>query len=324
VPAYRHDLSVVYMRRHGFLAADGRPAEAEAALRRAIDELSDGSTDASTSRPQQDNLAHVHLVLAGFLHGAGRLPEAENAARHAIALFGQCGTESTLSHKGRRNLAAGHNLLGLIRQGQELHAEAEAFYRKGIAVLARLQAAVQDPQRYHSLHAMLLSNLGSSLESQERFREAIVELEKALATMPTHSDATLNLAWCLVAVPESELRDAARAEKLARDMVRKDPNKLNGWNTLAVALFRCGKDKQAIRALRRAADLEGPRTLYRDFVLAMVRWRLGEPEQAGAVYDEAIRTLRNSKAVRPYLTAVAQEAAALLGRRDAGRKERTP
>ena len=79
-----------------------------------------------------------------------------------------------------------------------------------------------------------------------------------------------------------------------------------------------------IRALRKAADLQGTQALYRDFVLAMARWRLGEREQASTVYDDAVRILRSSQGAQSHLVAVAREAAALLGRQDPVGKDRSP
>ena len=185
--------------------------------------------------------------------------------------------------------------------------------------MKRLASDARNPGGYRALRALLYSNLGSNLENQGRFEEAVEQLEAALTVVPGHFNATANLAWCLAAAPEANLRDPARAEKLARPH-RQAPKKPYGWNALAVALFRGGKDEPAIRAIRKAADVEGTNTLYRYFVLAMAQWRRDQTEQAGTTFDEAVEVLRATPAPGRHLLAIAREAAAMLGRPDPTRE----
>lgn len=108
---------------------------------------------------------------------------------------------------------------------------------------------------------------------------------------------------------------AARAVSLMKAAVAHHPDLGDWWRTLGIAHYRAGDWPAAIRGLRRARELDGPRSLGVDgFFLAMAHRRLGDEEQAGLWYDRSVAWMDETMADNEELRRFRSEAAALLGR----------
>jgi eukaryotic-like serine/threonine-protein kinase len=124
--------------------------------------------------------------------------------------------------------------------------------------------------------------------------------------------AKINLVSLLVNCPAEELRDAALAEKLAREMIAQSPGAPRPAYFLGAALYRSGDYEGAIAQIDKAANLNHGELGAFGFFQAMAHWRLGRKDQAldcfkrGDVWLAAMPTDVTSAFTRA-------EAAALLG-----------
>jgi len=99
--------------------------------------------------------------------------------------------------------------------------------------------------------ADLIEKAGYAKDDQAR-----KSLEQAIQLDPESAHAHNNLAWVLVAGPES-LRNAREAVRLARRAVHLDANRASYLNTMGLALYRVGQYSEAIDALNQSLERGG-------------------------------------------------------------------
>ena len=110
-------------------------------------------------------------------------------------------------------------------------------------------------------------------------------LEQAVRLDPDSAHAHNQLAWLLVAGPQS-LRDAPGAVSLARRAVQLDENLATYWNTLGVALYRDGQYSEAINALQHSLQRGGDSVAGFNLVfLALCHAHLGDDSAADDCYS---------------------------------------
>jgi WD40 repeat protein/tetratricopeptide (TPR) repeat protein len=172
------------------------------------------------------------------------------------------------------------------------------------------QQIERDPLRLDLLahRGMLYLGTGQMDKAADDFRKAS-KRTPALAN---------NFAWVLARSPELAQRDPSLAVELAKRATEQAPRNGDYWNTLAVAHYRAGKWASAMQALEESQRLEPDRNLgFNDFVMAMCHHQLGDPLQAKACYDRAVRWCDEQQATRSArqqedLKALRAEAEALL------------
>jgi serine/threonine-protein kinase len=197
------------------------------------------------------------------------------------------------------SLAQAHFCLGLatIRQGR--FQDAAVSFREAI----RLKPDFAEAHSY----------LGIILSRQQKLDEAIAELRQAFHLNP-HLTMVLNqLAWLLLTVADSELRNPAEALELARKAVAMAPNDGNLVNTLALAEYRNGNLGASIAASEHSIELRKGGDAYDWFVLALAFARKGEPEAARTWFDKAVAWAREKDRQDPFLPELWTEAAEALG-----------
>ena len=116
--------------------------------------------------------------------------------------------------------------------------------------------------------------------------------EKMVEAYPADPAALNQLAWFLVTCPVENLRDPARAVRLARKAAA--PVIENNWyvSTLGAARYRTGDFRAAADNLNFAMRQRNlPLESDELFVLAMAHHQLGETEAARRNYDEGLRRL---------------------------------
>lgn len=208
---------------------EGRPAEAEALLRRAL-ELNPGYAVA------YDNLAKL-LIARGELSQARELLRQGVATAGASAdLLTNLGSlldlmgESREAERMLRGVVAAdpgsrkaHTNLGVVLAGQQRWDEAIACYRRSLELLPG--------------QSIVHFNLGVALANRKRLPEAREQFLTAAALAPGDADALLNAALVSVemrdvaaaagALPELRRLDAAKARELERELaaaaVQRDP-----------------------------------------------------------------------------------------------------
>jgi tetratricopeptide (TPR) repeat protein len=161
--------------------------------------------------------------------------------------------------------------------------------------------------------ARAFANLGAVLGEQEKWREAIAALEKAIELEPTDCVGVNGLAWLLATARDPKLRDPGRAVSLAKRGIELHPNSGGHVNTLGIALCRTGDWQAAAATLAESMRLREGGDSFDWFFMAMAQWQLGNRDAAGQWYDKAVGWMEKNKPKDPELIRFRSEAAQLLG-----------
>jgi tetratricopeptide (TPR) repeat protein len=131
-----------------------------------------------------------------------------------------------------------------------------------------------------------------------------------LKVAPDNAGARNNLAWHLVTIADPAVRNPKEALVHARRAVKLDPEPWAYWNTLSISAYRADELKEALHAreevIRRKDD--GSAMCWNGLGLAMIRWRLGQKEEARKAYDRVAEQAKKYS----FLKSFRQEAAQLL------------
>ncbi len=275
------------------LARQGRHAEAEVELRRALATLDAvlGSAHPLVAR-SRNNLAAV-LILQR------RYDEAEVEFRRALASREEVyGTEHPAVAATRNNLAA-------VLHFQSKLAEAESEHRRALAAKLRAFGAA------HPSVAKTRNNLGTALYQQGRLTEAESEHRRALATKravlgPYHPSVAVsrrNLGAVLrhqgrYEESETELR---RAIAINNDALGpQHPSSADTIQLLGQVLFSRGRYgaaetevRRALALLERAFDPAHPQLAPSLALLGQLLLATGRHEQAAQQFDRALTICRS-------------------------------
>jgi Tfp pilus assembly protein PilF len=257
------------------LAEQGRPEEAEAALREAL-----------RIDPQ---LAHAHSNLGNLLAEQGHPVEAEAALREALRIDPQ--------------LAQAHSNLGNLLAEQGRPEEAEEAYREALRIdpqdakvysnLGHLltkqgrpveaEAALREALRIDPQDTKAHSNLGILLAEQGRLAEAEEAYREALRINPQNAEGHYNLGVLLVRQGRP-----VEAEEAYRGALRIDPQDAEGHYNLGVLLAEQGRLAEAEEAYREALRIN-PQDTKVHTNLGILLVRQGRPVEAEEAYREALR-----------------------------------
>lgn len=97
--------------------------------------------------------------------------------------------------------------------------------------------------------------LGTAYSQLGRYKESLPLLEQVFKAYPESPVIENNLAWVYAKAKDPEVRNPAKAIKLARDAVITVPSDYNIWSTLAEAYFADGQFDRALRSARNALEL---------------------------------------------------------------------
>lgn len=112
--------------------------------------------------------------------------------------------------------------------------------------------------------------------SKENWAEARARWEEALELAPDDPETMNNLAWLLATCPDKEVRDPARALKLARQAVKLSPGSPHILDTLAEAYFRMGFTREAIDTEKKALSRAGENREH--YIKQLERFRAAQSE----------------------------------------------
>jgi tetratricopeptide (TPR) repeat protein len=179
-----------------------------------------------------------------------------------------------------------------LRRQPEQAAEA---YRKAVALLEALAnefpqkaAYHRDLGQAHHLFGLALRRLGRTDEAREVLRQALSHYRAALELDDSDYRGVNYLAWVLATLEDRELRIPAEAVVLAEKAVALAPESGSCWNTLGVARYTAGNNREAIAALRESLRLSKPGLeVYNWLFLAMAHARLGNDREARDWYEKA-------------------------------------
>jgi predicted O-linked N-acetylglucosamine transferase (SPINDLY family) len=223
--------------------AAGRPAEAEQALRTALQ--------------LQPDLAPAHTTLGGLLQAQGRLAEAAEQFRHVVAaepgsanaqfdlggVLHRQGTMTDAASHYERALALdphhvpSHVNLGIIRKQQGALDEAVRHFRQALAV---------EPK-----HAAALTNLGTAYELQGLTDQALAAHDAALEADPTSNAARHNRGTLL-----QKLGRLDEALACFEQVLRANPRYVQAWFGIASVRHKQGDLEAALTACRQALAID--------------------------------------------------------------------
>jgi tetratricopeptide (TPR) repeat protein len=129
--------------------------------------------------------------------------------------------------------------------------------------------------------------LARAYEGLQRFPEMIDALRKTISLDANHLDARTKLGNYYLAGSRGSADVIAEAEKLAKDILQKDPNHIEGHILLGSVLFAKKETDKAYAELNRAIELDPKRV---ESYLSLARFYLvtNEPTKAEELYKRAI------------------------------------
>ena len=134
-----------------------------------------------------------------------------------------------------------------------------------------------DTAKNKQLLTKVRSVAAQSLIKAGRFKDAIIQYDRAYRASPDSIDVQNNLAWILATCPDKDLRDAPRAVTLAEQAARStnyaDASTLD---TLAAAYAESGAFEKAVMTERKAIELT-PATSRSDLQRRLDLYLSGQP-----------------------------------------------
>ena len=134
-----------------------------------------------------------------------------------------------------------------------------------------------DTEKNKQLLTKVCSVAAQSLIKSGRFKDAIIQYDRAYRASPDSLDVQNNLAWILATCPDKALRDAPRAVTLAEQAARStnyaDASTLD---TLAAAYAESGAFQKAVMTQRKAIELT-PATSRSDLQKRLDLYLSGQP-----------------------------------------------
>lgn len=147
------------------------------------------------------------------------------------------------------------------------------------------------------------------------YAKAAVNTERQ-TTVPDSPEQWNNAAWFVVREPRRSPEDYAAALKQAEKAVQAAPDNGNFINTLGVAQYRMGQYAEALTTLTKSDKLNATKngSIPADLAfLAMVRFQLGQKEEARAALTQLQAMMRNPRRIRDREShAFLQEAEGLI------------
>ena len=135
----------------------------------------------------------------------------------------------------------------------------------------------EDTEKNKQLLTKVCSVAAQSLIKSGRFKDAIIQYDRAYRASPDSLDVQNNLAWILATCPDKALRDAPRAVTLAEQAARStnyaDASTLD---TLAAAYAESGAFEKAVMTQRKAIELT-PATSRSDLQKRLDLYLSGQP-----------------------------------------------
>ena len=175
-----------------------------------------------------------------------------------------------------------------------------------------LKASFPDDPEHRGNLVLSYLNLARSRCELGRHAEAAEPYRKALELEEDDPNVNNEMAWFLATNPEPNLRDAARAVRLAKKAVAAQPESAIYRNTLGVAYYRNGDDTAAIAALETAMCMQAGGDSFDWFFLAMAHRRLGDRDGSRMWFDRAVQWMERHKPRDAELCRFRAEAEAIL------------
>jgi eukaryotic-like serine/threonine-protein kinase len=173
-------------------------------------------------------------------------------------------------------------------------------YQSAIASVEKLMHRFPDNPSYPRDAAFAYQYLGTlqwkndkSAEANEAFNQAR-QLWQALTATAEDSESYYHYAWFLVTCPNTEIRDADVALKMAKKACDNNPRNPTYLSALGAAYYRHGEWAVCILSLRQAIELRGEANSYDWFLLSMAQRRNNENEDANNSFKLGVEWMQNN------------------------------
>jgi serine/threonine-protein kinase len=311
--SYQAELALALESQGSFFLETKQVALAEDALRQALAIRQELFASGRLGRSNDRYLARVYSNLGRALAAAGQMEEAERTYREAVKLLEPLAKDFPDSPYPRMVLAGALGGLADLLKSRDRQREVEELRRQ---VLHHYEILTKDfpevPGNQRNLersHALL----GIRLIETGRCADGIAQFRLGLKADPASAVAHNDLAWCLATAAEPGLRDTGEAVRLAQKAVAAEPKVRNFRNTLGVAHYYHGDDKEALAELEESMRLHSGGDSYDWFFLAMAHWRRGHSDEARAWFDRAVKWMDKHQPHNNELRRFRSEAETMLG-----------
>ncbi len=288
-----------------------RPAEAEAADRRAVDVWDKLTADFPAVPEYRHRLARSVYGLGNHLTDQGRYSDAQAEYRRAVALLKKLVADYPREPRYLEDLAKTVMRSGVVSNRAGQPAEAEQAYRQATRAYREVAGMLPENARAHTDLGRALAEQGDADGAIAEYREAIrlqpdnaasrLSLGVALATKGDHDGAIAEYREAIRLDPDNssahtnlgaELsnvkRDYDGAIAYFRRAIALRPDEWRARTNLGITLERSGRYAAAEPAFREALKLK-PDSAQDHGKLGMVLHRLGRTDEAIAECREAIR-----------------------------------
>ena len=135
--------------------------------------------------------------------------------------------------------------------------------------------------------------LAQAFEGLQRWPEMIYELKKAIELDGNNLEARVRLGNYYMAPLKRTPEMIAEAERLAKEVLQKDPNHIEGHILMATVLFAQGKRDESLAELKHAIDLN-PKRIESILSLARYYTNIQDMAKAEETFKQAIAVNENS------------------------------
>ncbi len=135
--------------------------------------------------------------------------------------------------------------------------------------------------------------LARAYEGLERFQEAVQEMQRTIDLDPNNLDARVRLGNYYLVSDKKTPEMIAQAERLANDVLQKDPNNIEGHILKATVLYAQKNPDQSLAELRHAIELD-PKRVESYLSLARFYQNTNDAPKAEDAFKQAISVNGNS------------------------------
>jgi tetratricopeptide (TPR) repeat protein len=135
--------------------------------------------------------------------------------------------------------------------------------------------------------------LARAYEGLQRWGDMMDELKRAVDLDPNNYDARIRLGNYYLAPPNRTAEMISEADRLAKEVLQKDPNNIEGHILMATVLYAQGKTQESKAELQHAIELNPKRV---ESILSLARFYINTKDtaQAEATFRQAISVNENS------------------------------